>query len=74
MAKSFTINDLPIEERPRERMAKFGEQALSMQELLQLILGRGSAGHSVTDASQKLLARFGGLQKLAEGFFCQGSF
>ena len=66
MAKSFTINDLPIEERPRERMAKFGEQALSMQELLQLILGRGSAGQSVTDASQKLLARFGGLQKLAE--------
>jgi len=34
---SFTIHDLPVEERPRERLAKFGEQALSVQELLQII-------------------------------------
>ncbi len=37
MSKSFTIHDLPKEERPRERLVKFGEQALSVQELLQLI-------------------------------------
>ncbi len=66
MSKSFTIHDLPKEERPRERLVKFGEQALSVQELLQLILGRGVAGESVVITAQKLLSQFGGLQKLAE--------
>lgn len=66
MNKSFTIHDLPKEERPRERLVKFGEQALSAQELLQLILGRGIAGESVVVTAQKLLSQFGSLQKLSE--------
>ena len=66
MSKSFTIHDLPKEERPRERLVKFGEQALSAQELLQLILGRGIAGESVAVKAQKLLTQFGSLQKLSE--------
>jgi len=66
MSKSFTIHDLPKEERPRERLVKFGEQALSVQELLQLILGRCIAGESVVVTAQKLLSQFGSLQKLAE--------
>ena len=66
MTKSFTLHDLPKEERPRERLVKFGEQALSAQELLQLILGRGIAGESVAVTAQKLLTQFGSLQKLAE--------
>src|SRR3989344_2739879 len=66
MTKSFTLHDLPKEERPRERLVKFGEQALSAQELLQLILGRGIAGESVVVTAQKLLTQFGSLQKLSE--------
>jgi DNA repair protein RadC len=66
MSKSFTIHDLPKEERPRERLVKLGEQALSAQELLQLILGRGVAGESVAVTAQKLLSQFGSLEKLAE--------
>lgn len=66
MNKSFTIHDLPKEERPRERLVKFGEQALSAQELLQLILARGVAGESVAVVAQKLLTHFGSLQRLAE--------
>ena len=61
-----TIKDLPEDERPRERLVKFGEQALSAQELLQLILGRGIAGESVAVTTQKLLSQFGSLQKLSE--------
>ncbi|MFH0772318.1 MAG: DNA repair protein RadC [Candidatus Omnitrophota bacterium] len=57
---------MPKEERPRERLVRFGEQALSAQELLQLILGRGIAGESVAVTAQKLLSQFGSLQKLAE--------
>ncbi len=66
MNQTFTIHDLPKEERPRERLVSFGEQALSAQELLQLILGRGIAGESISVTAQKLLAQFGSLQKLAE--------
>ena len=66
MSKSFTIHDLPKEERPRERLVELGEQALSIQELLQIILGRGSAGESVSVTAQKLLSQFGSLEKLSE--------
>ncbi len=66
MNKSFTIRDLPKEERPRERLIKFGEQALSAQELLQVILGRGIAGESVAVTAQKLLTQFGSLKRLSE--------
>lgn len=38
---SFTIHDLPKPERPRERLKNFGLEALSAQELLALIIGRG---------------------------------
>lgn len=66
MSKLFTIHDLPKEERPRERLVKFGEHALSAQELLQIVLGRGISGESVVVTAQKLLSQFGSLQKLAE--------
>ena len=66
MPKSFTLHDLPKEERPRERLVRFGEQVLSAQELLQLILGQGVAGESVTITAQKLLTQFGNFQKLTE--------
>jgi DNA repair protein RadC len=66
MIKSFTIHQLPKDERPRERLVKFGEQALSAQELLQLILGRGVAGESVSVTAQKLITQFGSLQNIAE--------
>ncbi len=63
--KSFTIHDLPAAERPRERLQKFGVEALSAQEILALILGRGIAGESVTVTAQRLLSRFGNLRGIA---------
>nr|QNO53235.1 hypothetical protein HNLOENAD_00035 [Methanosarcinales archaeon ANME-1 ERB6] len=45
--KSFTIHDLPVSERPRERLLNLGSEALSAQEILALVLGRGIAGESV---------------------------
>ena len=65
MKKSFTIHDLPISERPRERLQKFGVEALSAAELLALILGRGVAGESVTVTVQRLLSQFGNLKGVA---------
>ena len=65
MKKSFTIHDLPISERPRERLQKIGVEALSAQEILALILGRGIAGESVVVTAQRLLSRFGNLRGIA---------
>jgi len=64
--KSFTIHDLPKSERPRERLQKFGAEALSSQELLSLILGRGVPGESVSVTSQRLLSTFGNIKAISE--------
>jgi DNA repair protein RadC len=63
--KSFTIHDLPISERPRERLQKFGAEALSAQEILAVILGRGIAGESVMMTAQRLLSQFGNIKGIA---------
>jgi DNA repair protein RadC len=65
MKDSFTVHDLPLGERPRERLLKLGSEALSAQEILALILGRGIKGESVMVTSQKLLSRFGNLKGIA---------
>ena len=65
--QSFTVRDLPRTERPRERLQEFGSEALSAQELLALVLGRGVGGESVMTTAQKLLARFGSLQEVMQG-------
>jgi DNA repair protein RadC len=65
MKKSFTIHDLPVTERPRERLSQLGVEALSTQEIIALILGRGTAGESVTVLAQKLLSTFGNIKNMA---------
>ena len=65
MKDSFTIHDLPIAERPRERMLRLGAESLSTQELLALILGRGVKGESVWITAQNLVAKFGSLNNIA---------
>lgn len=63
---SFTIHDLPKPERPRERLKKFGPEALSAQELLALIIGRGIPKKSVMNIAQELLARFGNIKAISQ--------
>lgn len=61
-----TLNDLPLSERPRERLAQHGANTLSSTELLALILGRGTRGEPVMMIAQKLISQFGSLEKIAE--------
>ena len=63
---SFTIHDLPKPERPRERLRNFGPEALSAQELLALVIGRGIPGKSVMNIAQELLSRFGNIKAISE--------
>jgi DNA repair protein RadC len=62
---SMTIHDLPTADRPRERLQRLGVEALSAQEILAVILGRGIAGESVMITAQRLLSQFGGLKGIA---------
>jgi len=66
VSDSFTVRDLPPAERPRERLIRLGAEALSAQEILALILGRGVKGESVMVTAQKLLSKFGSLQGIAD--------
>jgi DNA repair protein RadC len=67
MAKrSLTVMDLPSSERPRERLRKYGAEALTQQELLAVILGRGTAGKPVLTLAHDLLYRFKDLTGIAE--------
>lgn len=64
MAKSFTIHDLPIEERPREKILNSGSFYLSDKELLAAVLGRGIGGESVFVTAERLLAKFKTIDKI----------
>lgn len=63
---SFTVRDLPKQERPRERLQKFGPEALSAQELLALVIGRGISKKSVMSIAQELLAKFGNIKAIGQ--------
>jgi len=66
-----TVKEMPPEERPRERMARAGAQALSSTELLAIILRVGIGGENVLSMAQRLLANFGGLGGLSRADFSQ---
>jgi len=62
--KTYTVRDLPVEERPRERLQKVGADNLSTQELLALIIEKGGKGQTVLTVAQNLLAYFGNLNNM----------
>lgn len=62
----MTIKSLPLEERPRERLAHHGPEALSTIELLAILLGSGTQSRSVLELASDLLSHFQSLQRLSE--------
>jgi DNA repair protein RadC len=65
------IKELPVQERPRERLKRYGAASLSNAELLAIVLRTGAASESVLNMSARLLARYGGLPGLARAGFGQ---
>jgi DNA repair protein RadC len=49
-----TINDIPEADRPREKLLRKGAKALSDQELLAVLLGKGTPGMDVMALASKL--------------------
>jgi DNA repair protein RadC len=58
----MAIRNWPAGERPRERLLDIGPHALSDAELLAVIVGSGTPGHTAVDVGRDLLTRFGSLR------------
>jgi len=63
MAQS--IKNWPEDDRPIEKLFKFGEHTLSNTELLAILLGTGNTGESAVDLARRILNKFGSLRNLA---------
>ncbi len=58
---ALLVRDLPIDERPRERLLQNGSASLSDSELLSILIRSGRPGASSIDVARELLGHFGGL-------------
>jgi DNA repair protein RadC len=65
----YTIKDMSIDERPRERLAKLGPQSLTNAELLAILLRVGGVGESAVQVGQRLLQTFGGISGIHRASF-----
>jgi len=61
---TYRISDLHESDRPRERLASLGPQALTNAELLAILLRVGVQGENAVEVGQRLLQEFGGLRGL----------
>lgn len=60
----MTIRQWPLCERPREKLLERGAHALSDAELLAVLLGSGTRGHSAVELARALITHFGSLREL----------
>jgi DNA repair protein RadC len=64
MDNAFKIMDLPQNERPRERLLRYGAEVLSNSELLAIILRTGTKKENIVNLSNRILKESGGLNGL----------
>ncbi len=62
----MNLKNLPLEERPRERLMRYGSDGVSTIELLAILIGSGTQNRSVLELATDLLAHFGSLKALSE--------
>lgn len=67
----YRIMDLQESDRPRERLASLGPQALTSAELIAILLHVGVKGESAVAVGQRLLNQFGGLSGLHRAPFAE---
>ncbi|MEI8038110.1 MAG: DNA repair protein RadC [Verrucomicrobiota bacterium] len=61
---ALRIQDLPHNERPREKLAQLGPAALSNAELMALFISTGTKGHSAIDIGRDLITKYGSMGAL----------
>jgi DNA repair protein RadC len=65
MSRGLLIKELPQSDRPRERLANLGADALKNSELIAILLRTGMKGVSAIQVAEQLLKRFDSLEKLS---------
>ncbi|MEO0009504.1 MAG: DNA repair protein RadC [candidate division WOR-3 bacterium] len=65
-SRRYTMRDVPAAERPRERLVRYGADKLSGEELLAVLISRGTSGVPVREIAHELLVRFGSVAGIAE--------
>jgi DNA repair protein RadC len=56
---TFTIKDMPDEDKPREKLAESGPAALSVQELVAVLLSTGTKKEDVLSMSNRIIKDYG---------------
>jgi DNA repair protein RadC len=62
----LTIHDMPVEELPRQKLMEQGPEALSMRELLAVVLNTGTVKEDVIEMSNRIIREYGEKSILAE--------
>ena len=63
--RKLTVKELPIDDRPREKLLLRGPQSLSDAELVAILLRTGKKGKSVLEIARELISSEGNLAMLA---------
>lgn len=61
----YSVQQLPQEDRPRERLVRYGAETLSSSELIAVILGSGSKSQPILQLAHQVITHFGSLSRLA---------
>ena len=61
---TYRIMDLEQNDRPRERLARLGPEALTNAELIAILLRVGVEGENAVQVGQRLLNKYGGIRGL----------
>ncbi len=64
--QNIMIKDINIEERPRERLVKYGKENLSNEELLSIILKTGTKNYSVKTLANLVLKELDSINSLKD--------
>lgn len=60
------VHDLPLESQPREKLIKQGPEALSLQELMAVMLNTGTKTEGILEMSSRIIKEYGEKSILAE--------
>lgn len=65
MSAQLKIRELPAEDRPREKLAARGADALTDAELLAILLRTGVEGANAIEVARQLITKYGSLEALS---------
>lgn len=61
------IRDLPEEEKPREKLKKYGPASLKNYELMAVVLGKGTRREGILELSKRIMSQYGDQAIFSQG-------